>query len=370
MDLTAWALYALIAAVALGGAAIHYRRREPAGRGRAILGLLRGGAIAVLVLLLFDPRLPADGSTRTGTVVLVDGSLSMARPSPDGGSAWLEARAVIDSLDAARVVVFGAGEARAVDAPGDTVPGDPESRLAPALGSVLESGARRVVVVTDGGIQDGAEAARVAEAGTAAIEVRPVGGVGAPNLGLAAVDVPAWLEGGVEATVRATVTRRGAVGADSARVRVRRGDEVIGEATVPIPPEGEAVSVSVPVSVAPGTASPDPVRLEVAVTPGGAMTADDVRYAYVRVAEEPAGVVLVSFRPDQEPRFLVPVLQRASGLPVRGGLRVGGDRYLRLGTGSDAGEAEGEAGVRRAVANAELIVLHGLTEDAPGWALE
>lgn len=109
-------------------------------------------------------------------------------------------------------------------------------------------------------------------------------------------------------------------------------------------------------------------RLEVMLTARDSAGDDDVRTAYVFVAGEPAGVTLVSFRPDWEPRFLVPVLERALGVPVRGFIRAGADRYLRMGTAADAGTAAQPADVRRAVAEAQLVVLHGYGPDAPAWA--
>ncbi len=81
-------------------------------------------------------------------------------------------------------------------------------------------------------------------------------------------------------------------------------------------------------------------------------------------------MVVVSVRPGQEPRFLVPVLERALGVPVRGWLRVRDDRYIRLGTGPEAGARTGPDAVRRTADGAALVVLHGLHADAPTWALE
>ena len=369
MDLTAWALYALIVAAALAGAVFHYRRHEPAGRGRVILGVLRGTTLAVLLLLLFDPVVPAVAvGGAGGTAVLVDASLSMGLPAERGGTAWGEARSVVDSVGADRVLLCGAGEALGVAGLGEEAPVATGSRLAPALRSALEAGAERVLVVTDGALEDAAEAERIAGAGAGHVRVRLVGDGGAANLGLPAVEAPAWLEVGERATVRVTVDGRGPVTADSVTVVVSRDSVELGRATAAAPARGQAVPVSVPIE--PGEAGAGPVRLDIALTPGGAVAADDVRHVYVRIAEEPAGVALVSFQPDQEPRFLLPVLERALGLPVRGWMALAGDRYLRLGTGEEAGRSGDVAGVRRAVAGADLVVLHGLTAAAPEWAQE
>src|SRR5690606_27920442 len=105
------------------------------------------------------------------------------------------------------------------------------------------------------------------------------------------------------------------------------------------------------------------VRLDVALDE----PADAVRSVYVQVGGEPAGVALVSLRPDWEPRFLAPVLETALGLPVRGFLRAADGAWVRLGRGGDAGARATEEDVRRAVAAAELLVLHGAGGNAPEW---
>ena len=91
-----------------------------------------------------------------------------------------------------------------------------------------------------------------------------------------------------------------------------------------------------------------------------AMADDDVRSIYVRISDEPAGVALVSFAPDQEPRFLFPLLERSLGVPVRGWMALPEGRYIRLGAGPDAGLAGTEAEARaREWAVRRLTELHG-----------
>ncbi|MBI4408075.1 MAG: hypothetical protein HY561_00110, partial [Gemmatimonadetes bacterium] len=91
---------------------------------------------------------------------------------------------------------------------------------------------------------------------------------------------------------------------------------------------------------------------------------------YVFVSEQPAGVTLVSLRPDWEPRFLQPALEQSLGLPVRGYLRMPSSAYVRTGVALEGGRAVPEPEVRRAAAAADLLVLHGVGEDAPPWTLE
>jgi hypothetical protein len=116
-----------------------------------------------------------------------------------------------------------------------------------------------------------------------------------------------------------------------------------------------------------GPAAGGLVRYDVAFETSDAIPDDDVRSAYVFVSEEPAGVALVSYLPDWEPRFLHPVLAQALGLPVRTFLRVPNAGYFRAGEGLQAGTRVDEAAVLRAVAQADLLVLHGVSENAPPW---
>jgi len=152
-------------------------------------------------------------------------------------------------------------------------------------------------------------------------------------------------------------------------VEVRQGERVVASARVPLPDSArlaEAALEFVPEAPEGGGI----VRYDVAIAGSDAAPDDDVRSVYVQVGERPAGVALVSLRPDWEPRFLMPVLEQALGLPVRGFLRVADGRYVEMGAGEVAGRPADEAAVRRVVGGADLVVLHGLGDAAPAWALE
>src|SRR5690606_20428527 len=80
------------------------------------------------------------------------------------------------------------------------------------------------------------------------------------------------------------------------------------------------------------------VRFDIRIAGADVAPDDDERSAYVFISEDPAGVALVSLRPDWEPRFLAPVLGRALGVPVAGYLRAGASEWVRLAQGAEAGE--------------------------------
>ncbi len=365
MDRGAWILYAFIVACITALSLLHYRTREPRGPGREVLALLRAAALALLTLLLFDPAIAAGAGRRGGKVALLDGSLSMSLPAGPG-TRWSEAVAVADSMGADRVLLFGADVRLAARDLPVAAPGDSATRLAPAVRGAVEAGASQVLVITDGGIEDAAEARQIAEDAGAALEFRQVGGDTRGNLGVTDVTAPGWLRAGERGTVQVRVAAVGRPLPDSVTVRLLRAGNELARATVRAPAPGRGATVTLPFT-APSDGGSAPVRLDVALEGGGSMAADDRRPVYVRVSEEPAGVVLVSLRPGEEPRFLMPVLQQALGVPVRGWLALRGGRYIRLGVGREAGAVDDEATVRRALGSADMIVLDGMTMDAPAW---
>jgi hypothetical protein len=159
---TGWLLFALAAAAALGLTLGLYRRWETPGRGRTTLALLRWGGAAILLLLLFDPDLPAGAlGAAAGTQVLLDGSLSMSLPH-EGGTRFSAAAGEARRLSTGRPVLVFGSDVRVIapDSLAGLVPDAPDSRLLPALQSAAEAGVRRVVVLTDGGIDDAADVAR------------------------------------------------------------------------------------------------------------------------------------------------------------------------------------------------------------------
>lgn len=368
-----WAAFAAFAAIALIIVRYVYLRREPPGRGRSVLALLRWAALAVLVLLLFDPELPSrvHAAGSGGTQIVVDASLSMRLPTADGeGSRWEvaveEARRLAGSGD---VFLFGAETRRAaIDELAETSPDSPRSRLYPALRAASESGARRVVVLTDGGVEDAAEVGRLLPRLGLKVEFRMVGEGPVVNYALAELEHPDWVEEGDELEVRVGVVGAGQ-GGEPLRVSLRHDGETVAETTIEAPPEGRVAAASL--SVAPEAPEDGGLlRYDVVLEPDDAMPDDNRRSFYVQVGERAAGIAVVSFRPDWEPRFLQPVLEQALGLSARGYLQAAPGRFVRMDKGAAAGEQADDAAVRRAIEQAELVVLHGLSDSSPAWAHE
>ncbi len=374
MTLTGWILYAVAAALALAMVAFVYRRREAPGPGRRILIALRFLALALVILLLFDPRLPArTGAAGNRVMVLLDGSLSMMLPAdpaaPRGPTRWQQGVATArGAAGRGQVLLFG-GTPRPVrsDSLARLLPEAGDTRLLPALQAASEAGAGRVIVVTDGGVQDAGDVARWIPRLGLDVQVRSVARGAVPDFAVAEVTAAAWAQAGkpfqVDAAVAATLHP-----ADSVTVVLREAGRPLAQRRVAAPPPGRttpAPLVITPVAPTGGGL----VRYDVAVTARDEVPDDDERSIYVYVSEQPAGLTLVSFHPDWEPRFLQPVLADALGLPTRGFFMIAPGRYVGAGPGTEAGQPVTEANVRQAVGQADVVVLHGLGADAPAWAL-
>jgi hypothetical protein len=363
MSATDWALWLVASLAAFGLAGYLYRFRELPGPGRGLLIGLRGTALALGLLLLFDPLLPGPGERSADRVVLLDASASMALPSsePDG-SRWNEGLARARADGVTEVLLFGDAPRRVtLSNLENTVPGDPRSRLLPALQAAAQSGARRVTVITDGRIDDADDVMRWLPRLGMQVELQGADGE-IDNAAITQVTAPAWVEAGQATAISFEAMAVGG-GPDSLVVRVLQDGAELGRTAVARPGPGRFASGSVRITTdAAGLAGH--VRYEVSLEPGDDVPADDARHVYVDVSTQPAGITIVSFRPDWEPRFLYPVLERSLGLPVRAWMRAG-DTWVELGGASRAGRRARDAEVISSLSRAEMVVLHGADARAP-----
>ena len=362
-----WLILIAGAAAALAFAYFTYFRREPGGRGRPLLMALRAGALILLILLLIDPQLgAASRRTRNNARVVLDNSLSM-QPRTSDSTAWRQAVREARSSGAGGIIVAGETPRSVhVDSIARIKPDGNRSRVLPALQSAAEAGAQRVVLVTDGAIEDAADVARWLPRLGIELDVKRVEAAAIPNRAIAELEAPSWAEAGKPLTLRVSAAARAAAPDSKTAVVVRQNGNVVARADVSLPNDGRLTTTTLTFDAS-GPAAGGLVRYDVAFETNDSIPDDDVRSAYVFVSEKPAGVAVVSFGPDWEPRFLHPVLAQALGLPVRTFLRMPNGSYLRAGDGLEAGTRVDEATVRTAVAQAELLVLHGVTENAPPW---
>ncbi len=359
----------ILAAVAFG--LWVYLWREPAVPARGLLAGLRAALLALLVLLLWNPSLPWSGGGGPGVerVVLLDASLSMAARDSAGATSWEAALSGLpeDPGSGTPVLLFGAG-VRAVGA-GDGVeggPADEASLLTPALERAAALGATEVLVLSDLRLDDPVSAARSVEELGLSVRFEDVGRP-IRNAGLGEVRVQAAPEPGGTTDVEVLLHGEGGAAGDSVELAIR-GDEgdLLALRRVSLPEAGrpERHALEVPVPEEGGR-----YRIRVSADlPGDGFPEDDIRVRVLDVDPDRAEILLLSFRPDWEPRFLLPVLEQVTGLDVRGYLALSGGRWLPMGR-----EEEREGGtvdddrVRARIGESGLLVLHGVHAGAPAW---
>jgi hypothetical protein len=360
-----WSLFLALAAGAVTYSLWLYLRVElPVKWGRR-LALVRASALVVILLLLFDVRLPS--AMRGGADsrwVLLDASLSMGAAGPDGASAWVAAVARARSLDRDgwTVVMFGSGTELG-EPEGESAPMELNSLLAPALTRAVESGVTRVRVLSDLRFED-AVAVRSALGSLPLAVAFERFGEDVANAGIARLEVPDLAR--AEGSVTASVEVHGGALDDSLTLRIFEEGLPVAERRVAAPSPG--LRTRVPIEL-PTPASTGRLRYTASVAlEGDAFPSDDEAVAYASVGSEDRALVVVSLRPDWEPRYLLPVLQEVRGVSGLGYLRAGPDRYVPMGRALDRGGPVDSATVRRAAEDAALLVLHGLGRESETWA--
>jgi len=359
-----WVLFLALAA-ALGAYAFWvYLRVELSVPWAKGLAAVRAIALVLVLALLFDLRVPSSGmGGSNGRWVLLDASLSMGARSPDGTSAWeAAARRAADLEDRGwRVVTFGSGS----DSPGTEGPAEPvetSSLLAPALQRAAEAGVRAVRVLSDLRLDDQVAVRAALVSLPLEVAFESFGGA-VVNAGVSGLEVPDLVrpEGSVTAEVEIHAS-----GVDSLTLRVFEEELQVAEMRLAAPSPGLRTRVRVDL---PTPASVGRVRYTATVAvDGDGFPSDDTGVRYANVGHAEGAIVLVSLRPDCEPRYLLPVLGEVTGLPAIGYLRVGADVFVPMGRAADRGAPLDSSTVRRAAADAALLVLHGLDADADGWA--
>jgi hypothetical protein len=340
--------------------------------------ILRGGTLLVVLLLLLDPRLPGEDPARAGAGspdhwVIVELHPALAARAGPTGEALL--------LDEARTLArehLGPGTSLALAGPGEVEallpaaldalgPGDLLARdgdLSRATLRIVEAGARRLTVISP--LRDGTgELARTLRELPVPVEVLRVGG-SVRNAAVIAIEVPETAVAGQP--IEGAVVVGGEVEVEAsdpdearevpfARVRIAVGDRDLDVIEIPLPPAGTRVRVPFRAEAPGPSDAPVRVRAEVELE-GDRYPFDDALERRLPAAGR-GGLVIVSTVPDAEPRVLLPLLERASGLPGEGWIRVGEDRFLALGGAADALRSATGAEVARAMERARLVVFQG-----------
>ncbi|TVP78513.1 MAG: hypothetical protein EA352_01975, partial [Gemmatimonadales bacterium] len=325
-------------------------------RDRIGRALLWGSALFVLLALLWNPEVPGTdpvsaGAEGAGAWVLVDPHPLLAHPDslPPGASA-MASRALRDRLS--RPELAGATLALALPrglqvlarpgedggdaleaAPVDRPP-DPEV-TARILRDLVDAGADSILLLSTfrgdpaplDAVLDSLEARARRGMAVPPVRLEALGGA-LRNAGVAELSVPRDLALDRPFTAAVRIRGEGGTPADSVDVRLllspgEGGQVELARTRIPLPPEGDDALVELDV---PGGWATD--REEVPRVLGAAVElegdewpADDRQEA--RLDALPDGILLISVAPDWEPRTLLPVLERSTGLPAEGWLRTG-----------------------------------------------
>jgi hypothetical protein len=330
----------LVALVAFGLAAFTYLRLERLGRRAWVPLVCRGIAWTALGLLLINVSRPVTGAPLR-PLVLLDASLSMGA----AGGRWAEAR---DS--AARwgeVRHFGDERVTA-----DSTPRRGRSLLAPAL--LAASGSDRpLMVVSDGEIEDIRE---VPPDLLARSTIRLFRRTPQPDIAIARVTGPARVSAGDSMPLEVEVLTVARKAADSVSLEVASGSTRLAQRTLRL--KG-LLAGRTRVVVPTGALSAEDHLLRVALL----RTADseprtDSRLHLITVAPTP-GVVFLAGPADWDSRFLYRTLRDVAQLPVRGYVRLEGDRWRSM---TDLRPVPRDV-IRRAARRADLLILKGGVAD-------
>lgn len=359
----------LLAAVAALLAVFAYLRREPRVARRGGLLGMRMAALLLLLSLLLNPALPGDDDVEPreqARWVLIDAGPALDVPDPEGGTLRERVieRAATEAEAGARLALAGP-EPEGIDIAGLRA-GGPRSVVedpGPSILRLAEAGADSILVLST--FRMGRSTLERALADLP-VPVR-MERVGEPvrNAGVLELELPARVaaDDGFDAVT--TIFGEAGEEGDTVVVEISAEGQAVATRSVPLPPAGASVRVELELPPPPATGL---LRYTASVELADDRFArDDERAARVRVGPPEGGIVLVSLRPDWEPRVLLPVLEAATGLEGEGYLHVGEDRWLPLGTGEDAAAPVGSEGFRERLSAAALLVVHGVDAAPPAW---
>lgn len=326
----------LITLLAFGFAAFTYLGLERLGRRAWVALLCRGTAWAALGLLLLNLSCPVRGAPRR-PLVLLDASLSLGA----SGGHWHEARD--SAIRWGEVRTFG--DERLTS---DSVPVRGRSLLAPALlaASALD---RPVLIVTDGEIEDRREIpADILARSTVRLFPRNP----QHDVAISRVSGPSRVSAGDSIPIEVLVQAVGGDDSESVSVDVLSGTNRLARRRVRLRGQsGGRARIMVPSTGLP--AGDHLLRVSLAQS-RDPEPRTDTRLQLVTVVATP-GAVFLAGPADWDSRFLYRTLREVTQLPLRGYVRMEGDRWRAM---TDLRPVPADQ-VRRAARQADLLVLKG-----------
>ena len=366
-----WLVFAVLASAAVLFSVWIYFRWELPIPGRNILVVTRSLILVIVSLLIWDPRITGDRAgylARTDHWVLLDGSASMSAGIDSSDVAWTSAlsRAQELATEGMQVLMFGSSNVVVHrDSLQNLEPTESNtSLLAPALASVAEYGAQRVTILSDLRLDDPVEANLTAQRLSLNVESE-IGENSTRNAGIYSFELPTRIESDGALIARVEVFSEGIENTDTIRIHILEEDRVVAS-TYMLPADlGSLATTSVSI---PYPSSSGWVRYRLLLElEGDKFPADDTKSIFLEIGSEDNDLVMISFQPDWEPRFLLPVLSQVTGLDASGYLSIGNGSYLQLGAGIDAGRSSDDIDVHKVASSADFLVLHGVDGDSSEW---
>src|SRR6185295_1362816 len=350
-------LAAAVVVAALAMAFVSYRviRARVQWRERAVLGLLRVAALAIILFCIFRPVLVVKAAVAQQNVVgiLIDDSRSMQLPetnaAPDGGTATPtradRVRETFANPDSAtmkalsekflvRTFRFSASTAR-VSAPGDLTFGGTQTRLANAIQSARQELAglpvSGLVLVTDGADTTDATVADALLASKA--EALPVFTVGvgqetlSHDIQVGRVSTPRTALKGTSLLVDAIVTQTGYAG-QTVTLDVEDGGKIVGSQPVKLPADGDPAAVRVRFTAS--DAGPRLFHLRISPLPGEVVTENNQRDVQIDVRDRKERILYFEGEPRFEMKFMRRAIADDPNLQLVTLQRTAENKYLRL----------------------------------------
>ncbi|MBH16334.1 MAG: hypothetical protein CME30_03520 [Gemmatimonadetes bacterium] len=349
-----------------------YSRLEIAISSWKWLATLRFVILSLVLVLIWDPLIPDSRMvSANGTRwVLVDGSQSMKSGTQSQIGPLSQIIGKIESLEdpPSRVLLFGeTPRFIPVDSLDLVDFEDKSSELVPALISVAETGGSQVLVLTDFRIDDARDVDSYGQKYGLDIEFERVQ-LDRRNVGVKDFVIYRSDSSDESLFARATIFSEGILDGEQIEVQIFEEENLVAEEAISPISEGNTSSVEISL---PASKNTDLVMYKLVVRiAGDEFQLDDQKRTYFDSTHSGNDIVFLSFQPDWEPRFLLPALKNVSGLSIEGFLKLSNEQFLNINDVETDDMITTENDVREAVANSGILVVHGLSENVPGWVMD
>jgi uncharacterized membrane protein len=349
-------LAAAVVIAALAFAFLSYRvlRSRVEWRQRAVLGLLRIAALAIILFCIFRPVLVVRAAVAQQNVVgiLIDDSRSMQLSDENGTRADLIRRTfgnpdspIMKALSdrfLVRTFRFSSSTAR-VTSPGDLTFSGTQTRLASAIENARQELAglpvSGLVLVTDGADTTNGTVTDALLASKA--ESLPVFTVGVgqetlpKDIQVGRVSVPRTALKGTSLLVDAVLTQTGYAG-QTVTLDVEDNGRIVGSQPVRLPADGDPVAVRVRFTA--DQAGPRVFRLKVAPQPGEIVTENNQRDVQIDVKDRRERILYYEGEPRPEMKFARRAIADDKNLQLVTLQRTAENKYYRFDVDEKGGE--------------------------------